>query len=140
MNEQVKRNSKRFPTDFLFQLTKDEKQEVVAICDHLSNLKYSNTNPFAFTEHGAIMAASVLNSPKAIDMSILVIRTFIKLRQLLNSHSKLRQKLLELENRLDGHDSTIKTLIETINQLMETPSNDNKRPIGFAPWPITESD
>lgn len=86
------------------------------------------------------MAASVLNSPKAIDMSILIIRTFIKLRQLLNSHSKLRQKLLELENRLDGHDSTIKTLIETINQLMETPSNDNKRPIGFAPRPITESD
>ena len=69
LNEQVKRNAGRFPDDFMFQLEKDEKAEVVANCDHLENLKYSKSLPYAFTEHGAIMAASVLNSPRAIEIS-----------------------------------------------------------------------
>src|SRR3990167_6135388 len=99
LNEQVKRNKERFPADFMFQLTLDEKQKVVANCDHLSNLKFSRTNPYAFTDHGAIMAASVLNSQKAIEVSVLVVRTFVKLRQLLSTNEKLRYKLTELENR-----------------------------------------
>ena len=80
LNEQVKRNVDRFPDDFMFQLTKNEKSEVVANCDHLENLKYSRSLPYAFTEHGAIMAASVLNSPRAIEVSVFIVRAFIKLR------------------------------------------------------------
>ena len=135
LNEQIKRNNERFPTDFVFQLTKDEKLGVVAICDHLANLKFSRTNPFAFTEHGAIMAASVLNSPKAIEVSVLVVRTFAKLRQMFVTNSKLRHQLTELENRLDSHDEAIKTLVATIRQLMTVPeARSNKHPIGFAAW------
>ncbi|MFZ3116635.1 MAG: ORF6N domain-containing protein [Syntrophales bacterium] len=81
LNEQAKRNLNRFPTDFMFQLTQEEKEEVVANCDHLKNLKYSHTLPYAFTEHGAVMLASVLNSPAAIDVSIQVVRTFNRLRE-----------------------------------------------------------
>ena len=135
LNEQVKRNIERFPADFVFQLTKDEKLEVVANCDHLVGLKFSRTNPYAFTEHGAIMAAGILNSPKAIEISVLVVRTFVKLRQILSTNTKLRYKLTELENRLDAHDGSIKTLINTLHQLMEPPGPSKKRPIGFAPWP-----
>ena len=72
LNQQVKRNSDRFPEDFMFQLTKKEKLEVVANCDHLSLLKFSPVLPYVFTEHGAIMAASVLNTPRAIETSIFI--------------------------------------------------------------------
>lgn len=133
LNEQIKRNRDRFPSDFLFQLTKDEKNKVVANCDHLSNLKFSQTNPYAFTEHGTIMAASVLNSQKAIETSVLVIRAFVQLRQIMSTNEKLRYKFIELENRLSDHDDAIKTLVNAIHQLMET-SDDNKPQIGFAPW------
>ena len=82
LNEQVKRNRKRFPPDFMFQLTKNEKEEVVAICDHLKNLKFSSNLPFAFTEHGTAMLANILNSDKAISVNIQVVRVFIKMREL----------------------------------------------------------
>ena len=78
LNEQVKRNIKRFPPDFVFRLSSDEKAEVVAICDHLAGLKFSKTLPYAFTEHGAIMAANVLNSARAVEMSVFVVRAFVK--------------------------------------------------------------
>jgi len=139
LNEQVKRNSNRFPTDFIFQLKKAEKLEVVANCDHLAPLKFSRTNPYAFTEHGTIMVASILNSPKAIDVSVLVVRTFVKLRQLLSTHTDLRHKLIDLEGRLDSHDQTIQTLIHAIHQLMEPAEPDEKHPIGFAPWSKEET-
>lgn len=138
LNEQIKRNIQRFPSDFMFQLATDEKEQVVANCDHLINLKYSKTNPYAFTEHGVIMAASVLNTHGAIEASLLVVRTFIKLRQMMTTQKELRHKLIELENRLDGHDETLQTLISTIRQLMEPPATKKKHPIGFAPW--TEED
>jgi hypothetical protein len=76
LNEQVKRNRARFPADFMFPLTNEEKAEVVANCDHLSRLKFSSVLPMAFTEHGAIMAASVLNSARAVEMSVFVVRAF----------------------------------------------------------------
>ena len=82
LNEQVKRNRKRFPADFMFQLTSREKAEVVANCDHLTRLKFSPTNPFAFTEHGAVMVASVINSERAVEVSVYVVRAFVKLREL----------------------------------------------------------
>jgi hypothetical protein len=73
LNEQVKRNKKRFPEDFMFQLSQEEKDEVVAICDHLKTLKFSPNLPFAFTEHGAVMLASVLNSDRAIEVNIQIV-------------------------------------------------------------------
>ena len=79
LNEQVKRNIDRFPADFMFQLTDKEKEEVIANCDHLENIKFSRTNPYAFTEHGAMMLATVLNTPTAITTSVLIVRAFVKM-------------------------------------------------------------
>src|SRR3990172_1168859 len=79
LNEQVKRNRGRFPEDFMFQLTEREKGEVVANCDHLKRLKFSPNLPYAFTEHGAIMLATVLNSPVAVQTSIQIVKAFVRL-------------------------------------------------------------
>ena len=86
LNEQVKRNMQRFPSDFMFRLSKQEKDEVVANCDHLQNLKYSRTTPHAFTEHGAIMAAGVLNTKRAVEVSILVVRAFVEMGKMISDH------------------------------------------------------
>ncbi|MEE8057150.1 MAG: ORF6N domain-containing protein [Pseudomonadales bacterium] len=88
LNEQVKRNPRRFPDDFMFQLTEAEKQEVVANCDHLNKLKFSKALPFAFTEHGAIQTTNVLNSPQAAELGVYVVRAFVRLRELLSSNGK----------------------------------------------------
>jgi hypothetical protein len=134
LNEQVKRNRHRFPEDFGFQLTVKEKAEVVANCDHLARLKFSPSLPYAFTEHGAIMAASVLNSPRAVQNSVFVVRAFVQLREMLSSNKELARKLNELERKLTTHDHAITELIEAIRQLMTPPEPKKKRPIGFAPW------
>ena len=134
LNEQVKRNLARFPQEFMFQLTVDEKQEVVANCDHLSKLKFSRSLPFAFTRYGAIQAANVLNSPQAIDVGLYVIRAFIRLRELLASNQELAQRLDEIEERiarkLDTHDQAITGLMNTLRKMM-TPPEIKNRPIGF---------
>jgi hypothetical protein len=130
LNEQVKRNRKRFPADFMFQLTSREKAGVVANCDHLTRLKFSPANPFAFTEHGAVMVASVLNSERAVEVSVYVVRAFVKLRELLGTHKKLAQKLAQLERRVESHDDHIRSLFEAIRQLME-PLASRTRRIGF---------
>lgn len=127
LNEQVKRNCERFPDDFMFQLTEEEKAEVVAICDHLKRLKFSPVLPYAFTEHGAIMLASVLNSPIAVQTSVLVVRAFVKLRQMLASNAELARKLEEMEKK---YDSQFKVVFDAIRQLM-TPPETKKRKIGF---------
>jgi hypothetical protein len=130
LNQQVRRNSDRFPEDFLFQLTAEEKSEVVANCDHLSNLKFSPALPLAFTEHGAIMAASVLNTQQAIEASIFVVRAFVRLREVLATHRRLARKLKELEARMGEHDEQLKVIFEAIHQLMSTPDKPTKK-IGF---------
>jgi hypothetical protein len=130
LNQAVKRNANRFPEDFMFQLTEEEKAEVVTICDHLKKQKYSSFLPYAFREHGAIMLASVLNSPRAVQMSIYVIRAFVRLREVLSTHKELMAKLMELENRIEKHDGHIQTLFTAIRQLMELPEKP-KREIGF---------
>lgn len=130
LNEQVKRNVKRFPEDFIFQLTQQEKSEVVAKCDHLTSLKFAKSMPYAFTEHGAIMAASILNSPQAIEMSVFVVRAFVRLREILFSHKELAHKIFELENRLGDHDTSINSIILAIKQLMAIPQKTMKQ-IGF---------
>ena len=104
LNEQVKRNKDRFPTDFMFQLTSAEKTEVVANCDHLAKLKFSRSLPYAFTEHGALMAASVLNTPSAIKASVYVVRAFVQLREMLASSKELSARLNELEHKVGSHD------------------------------------
>jgi phage regulator Rha-like protein len=88
----------------MFRLTQKEKNEVVANCNHLSNLRFSPALPHAFTEHGTIMAASVLNTPRAIEFSIFVVRAFVRLRQIMATHKQLARKLLELERHLKDHD------------------------------------
>ena len=129
-NEQVKRNIERFPVDFMFQLSTEEKAEVVAKCDHLQKLKYSPHLPRVFTEHGAIMAASVLNSPRALEMSVFVVRAFVRLRQVLLENQELVERLDELEARVACHDNTLSTLLATIRQ-MAAPVQNTSRQIGF---------
>jgi len=133
LNEQVKRNKNRFPEDFMFQLTAMEKAEVVANCDHLSKLKYSKTLPYVFTEHGAIMVASVLNSPRAVEASIFIVRAFVKLRQAINAHKEIAHKISQLERKLADHDQQILTLIQAIKQFMAPELPPKKRRIGFNP-------
>jgi hypothetical protein len=131
LNEQIRRNSERFPDDFLFQLTSEEKQQVVANCDHLKNLRFSPGLPYAFTEHGAIMAATVLNSEQAVKVGVYVVRAFVQLRELLGTHQQLSRKLDELERKFQKHDVQILTLIDAIRQLMTPPKPKRKASIGF---------
>jgi len=130
LNEQVKRNRSRFPDDFMFQLTENEKAEVVANCDHLKQLKFSPNLPHAFTEHGAIMLATVLNSPVAVLASIQVVRAFVKLRQMLSTNKELAHKLALLEKKIEKHDDEIRTIFQAIRQLMMHPEPKKKK-IGF---------
>ena len=111
----------------MFQLTAEEKAEVVANCDHLHRLKFSPVLPFAFTEHGAIMAASVLNTPQAVQMSVFVVRAFVRLRQLLASNAALARKLAALEKK---YDAQFKVAFDAIRKLM-TPEAKPRREIGF---------
>jgi len=127
LNEQVKRNISRFPPDFMFQLTENEKTEVVANCDHLARLKYSPHLPYAFTEHGALMLANVLNSQRAAQTSVQVVRAFIRLRQMLASNAELARKLAALEKK---YDAQFKVVFDAIRQLM-SPVVKSKREIGF---------
>ena len=133
LNEQVKRNITRFPDDFMFRLTKQEKAEVVAASEHLSKLKYTKSLPNAFTEHGAIMAATVLNSDQAVEMSIFIVRAFIKLREAISRHKELAQKIATLERRIVHHDGQIISLFKAIKQLISTKPVPKKRQIGFTP-------
>lgn len=127
LNEQVKRNRDRFPADFMFRLTKREKVEVVANCDHLGRLKFSPTVPYAFTEHGAIMLASVLSSRAAIDASVQIVRAFVRLREMLSSHKDLARKLADLERR---YDHQFRVVFDAIRQLMVEEQQPRKQ-IGF---------
>ena len=129
LNEQVKRNQNRFPVDFMFQLTEDEKSKVVANCDHLRKLRFSPALPHTFTEHGALMAANILKSDRAVQASVQVVRAFVKLRRMLASNAELAHKLDELERK---YDQQFKIVFDAIRQLM-TPIPAKARPIGFRP-------
>jgi hypothetical protein len=131
LNQQVKRNRGRFPDDFVFQLTAEEKAEVVAKCDHLTKLKYAKTLPYAFTEHGAIMAAGVLNSERAVEVSIFIVRAFVRLRRAISEHKELAGKIAQLERHLGDHDEAIIILIQAIKQLMSPVLPPKRRRIGF---------
>jgi hypothetical protein len=93
LNQAVRRNKDRFPEDFMFQLNQNEKMEVVTNCDHLERLKYSPVNPLVFTEHGALMAASILNSKRAVEVSLYIVRAFVALRSAVSEHKELARRM-----------------------------------------------
>lgn len=144
-NQAIKRNIERFPSDFMFQLTEEEgeslRSQIVTLNagDSLRSQivtskpgrgQHRKYLPYVFTEHGAIMAASVLNSPRAVEMSVFVVRAFVQLRALLASSRELSERLNELERKLSTHDQAIAGLIDAIRQLTATPEK-SSRPIGF---------
>jgi hypothetical protein len=131
LNQAVRRNRERFPAEFMFQLTRAEKKEVITGCDHLAKLKFSPVLPLAFTEHGTLMLGNVLNSERAIDVSLLIVRTFVSIRQMLSTHKDLAAKLNELERKVGGHDDAIADLIDAIRRLAASPPSRKSRPIGF---------
>jgi len=131
LNEQVKRNKERFPEAFAFQLNHEDKAEVVANCDHLNKIRFSSALPYAFTEHGVVMAASVLNSPRAIEMSIYVVKKFIKIKEAMLVHNKFAQKLSELELKVEVHDEAITSLFEALRELLEPVLPEERKKIGL---------
>jgi hypothetical protein len=128
-NQAVKRNEERFPEDFVFQLTKEEtlhlRSQIVT-----SNRGGRRYLPYVFTEHGALMLASVLRSKHAVEMSILIVRAFVQLRFLLSTHKELAQQVKKLERRLDFTDESVAELYALIQKLTSVPSS-KKPKIGF---------
>ncbi len=133
LNEQLKRNADRFPEDFAFRLTGEEKLEVVTNCDHLSKLKFSPQNPTAFTEHGAIMAATILNSSEAVAMSVFVVRAFVKMREQLAGSTEIMKRLAQIDHTLLKHDQALSVIWQQIQPLLAPPPTVPKRRIGFHP-------
>jgi hypothetical protein len=130
LNEQLRRNRRRFPEDFAFQLT---AEEFANLRSQIATSSYGGRRylPWVFTEHGAIMLASVLNSSVAIEASVRVVRAFVKLREMVSSNVQLAAKLAELERRLDSHDHAIAQLFATIRDLLQPSVPTKKREIGF---------
>lgn len=132
LNEQVKRNLDRFPKDFMFQLT-DEEFSILRSQFATSSWGGRRYPPYVFTEHGALMAASVLNSPRAVEMSVYIVRAFVKLRSLYYQHKELAGKVAELELKLTDHDHVLADIIEALNQLLSLPVPEDRKPVGFKP-------
>jgi hypothetical protein len=132
LNRAVKRNPERFPDDFMFQLT-DEEFDSLRCQSGTSNIRRGGRRylPYTFTEHGAFMAASVLNSPQAIEVGVFVVRAFVKLRQFILAHKELASKLDQLERKVGSHDEAIKQLVTAIRQLMTPAPTAPKKQIGF---------
>ncbi|MCL2591128.1 MAG: ORF6N domain-containing protein [Betaproteobacteria bacterium] len=143
LNQAVKRNSGRFPPDFMFQLDNAEKAQVVTNCDHLQKLKFSKSLPFAFTEYGAVALANILASAQAVEMGIYVVRAFVRLRQAASLHEDLAKRLAELEDKTEqlefSHDTFSRNTRNQLRQVFEAiraltiPPDPPKRPIGFVP-------
>jgi ORF6N domain-containing protein len=131
----VKRDSERFPKDFVFQLSAqlsaEEKLEVITNCDHLARLKFAKSLPFAFTEHGALMAATVLNSPQAVAMSVYVVRAFIQMPEQLAANRKILKRLTEIDKTLLEHDSMLRDIYRKLLPLLQPPPEQKR--IGFGP-------
>jgi phage regulator Rha-like protein len=135
LNEQVKRNIKRFPEHFMFVITQEEKENVVANCDHLKKLKYSPYLPSIFTEHGIIMLSSVLNSETAIQVSIRIVEVFIKMREMLSTHQEILKKIEKIDTKLANNDDQFMLIFEYLKQFEETKHQQleqaNRKKIGF---------
>ena|SRR5581483_1231010 len=132
LNQAVKRNAERFPEDFMFRLTRAEvealnRSQIVTGSQRHRDPRFP---PFAFTEHGAIMAATILNSPTAVEMSLYVVRAFVRLRELVTSNTALARKLDELERKYQHHDEAITAILSAIRELTNPPPP-KRRGIGF---------
>jgi hypothetical protein len=133
LNQAVKRNIERFPEDFMFRLTRPEAEALNRSQSVTASQRHRDPRftPYAFTEHGSIMAATILNSPRAVEMSIFVVRAFVKLRELLASNKELAKRLDELEARIirqfGTYDQVIAGILNTLRELMNPPEH----PIGF---------
>ena len=130
LNEQVKRNTKRFPKNFRFQLNNLEKNELVAICDRFENWKHSSNNPFVFTEQGVAMLSSVLNSKQAIHVNIQIIRIFTRMREMLLTHKDILLKLEQMEKQVSIHSKEIQQIFAVLKQLIQKPIEPRKK-IGY---------
>lgn len=132
LNENVRRNSDRFPTDFVFQLTNAEKVEASrsqsATLEKGSHHRY---RPYAFTEHGAIMAANVLNSPRAVAMSVYGVRAFIQQREVLAANGAILKRLAEIDKELLLHDSALRDIYHRLQPLLQPPPDPPRKKIGF---------
>lgn len=137
LNEQAKRNMSRFPEDFMFQATEEEAAMLEKLSPRLrSQFATSNRGgvrylPYLFTEQGVAMLSSVLNSERAVQVNIIIMRAFVKLREFLSTHKELAQKLKELEGKFEKHDTEILMIFDAIRQLMVPPPEPPKRKIGF---------
>jgi uncharacterized protein YjcR len=130
LKQAVRRNRKRFPDDFMFELTRDEARSLRSQNVTLKRGQYSKYLPFAFTEQGVAMLSSVLNSERAIEVNIAIMRVFVRLREMMAAHKELAVKLRELEGRIQDHDEQIVAIFDAIRHLMAPPASPRKR-IGF---------
>lgn len=147
LNEQVRRNAARFPADFVFQLSKQEFEQLVSrsviLADGRAALRSQNATlkrgqhikfpPYAFTEHGAIMAAMVLNSPEALAMSVYVVRAFVRMREQLASNAAILKRLAEIDRTLLQHDASLRDIYHKLLPLLQPSPEPPKRRIGFTP-------
>ena len=131
LNEQVKRNIRRFPEDFMFRLTKEEFKNLKSQFA-ISSWGGIRKLPYTFTEQGVAMLSSVLHSERAIQVNIIIMRVFVKLKQILSTHKELNYKLEQLERKIEKHDEEIRAIFEAIRQLISVPEKPKRR-IGFHP-------
>jgi len=135
LNEQVKRNAHRFPLDFVFQLTLQEKKGVIAKCDNPNKVLYFRGLPMVFTEHGALMASMVLNSARATEMSLFIVRAFVGLRKEMSKSDEVYRRLAEVDQALFLHDEGLRDLYQKLMPLLQPQREDEKRRIGFVNQP-----
>lgn len=132
LNEQVKRNNKRFPNDFMFQVTKEEKEQIALQFKHLNRLKFSPVLPYVFTEYGAVMLASILNSTKSIEVNIQIVRVFTNIRQMLADNTELRLEIEKIKKKMDNHDKNIEQVFQYLDELLEKKENPkDRKQIGY---------
>ena len=127
LNQAVKRNLERFPSEFMFQLNKQEKYELVTNCDRLGTLKHSTSLPYAFTEQGVAMLSSILKSKRAIQVNIQIMKTFVQIKRMYLNNKELADKINELEKK---YDKQFKLVFDALRALITTESP-SKRKIGF---------
>jgi hypothetical protein len=135
LNEQVKRNIKRFPDDFMFQITAEEKEQLILLFEHLNGLKYSPVLPYVFTEHGAVMLASVLNSDQAISVNIQIVRVFTQIRLMLADNTELRLEIKKIKGKVEKQDKNIEMVFQYLDKLLEQKEKPNppRKSIGYKP-------
>ena len=130
LNQAVKRNPSRFPADFMFQLNKTEKNELVTNCDRFKSLKHATSEPYAFTQDGVSMLSSVLNSERAVNVNINIIRAFNRMRNMISTHLELQKQIDKIESKLLNVDEEIQTIFNVIKELISVPKR-SKKEIGF---------